>query len=249
MRGEGCFIRLHVGIYNNIAKEVFVNMKRFCSSIVISALAAFFLLTTVSAAVAKQANNFYVGVFGGLVIPEKADLDWGIWGSDKFDLDESGTIGVKIGYIIPQYQWFAFEFEYNYQGEQDFDEMAYSWEYGPERYDGDLSSHNMMVNFLVRYPKGRIHPFAGGGIGVSIGSFNMDYSDVSGTYEMVDDDDAAFAWQLMVGTNFQIRRNLSADLTYKYFNSDYEFQSHYGLGHLDVDSSNHIIAVGINYHF
>jgi len=203
-------------------------MKKICMSLAVFSLAAFFLLAGVSMAPAQQAGPFYVGVFGSYVMPEDLDTDHG----DEIDLDDSWGLGIKGGYIIPQVKFLAVELEYTYLGEQDVDESGV---------DGDISSHNVMANILFRYPEGKIHPFVGGGLGVSnataevdsVGPYDVDY----------DDDDTAIASQFIAGVNFELAPNLSAELVYKYFYSEYEFDDE------DVEAGNHIFQIGVNYHF
>jgi len=196
-------------------------MKKIYRSIVIFSLAAFLLFTTVSIAPAQQAGPFYVGVFGAFVMPDDLELE----NRPDISLDDSWAIGVKGGYIIPQVNFLAVELEYTYLGEQDFDE--------PYR-DGNISSHNVMANILFRYPQGKIHPFVGAGLGLSNATLE------EGAW---DDDDTAFASQFIAGVNFEIAPNLSAELAYKYFYSEYEFEGD------DAEVGNHIFQAGINFHF
>jgi len=196
-------------------------MKKIYRSIVIFSLAAFLLFTTVSLAPAQQAGPFYVGVFGAFVMPEDLELEHG----PDISLDDSWAIGVKGGYVIPQVKFLSVELEYTYLGEQDFDE--------PDS-NGNISSHNFMANILFRYPEGKIHPFVGAGLGLSRATIEVD---------SWDDDDTAFASQFIAGVNFEIAPNLSADLTYKYFYSEYEFEGS------DAEADNHMYQAGINFHF
>jgi len=196
-------------------------MKMFCRSIVVFSLAAFLLFTTSSIAPAQQAGPFYVGVFGAVVIPQ--DLEWE--GSRNIGLDNSLAFGIKGGYIIPQMKWLVPELEYTYLAKQDFDGR-----------NGDFRAHNLMVNLLARYPEGKIHPFVGLGLGLSQGKVK------SGSFD-VNEDDMVFANQFIAGVNYEFKSNLSADLVYKWFTGEYEFGSD------DVESNNHMIQVGINYHF
>jgi len=223
-------------------------MKRICRAMVVLSIAAFLLLTTVSIAPATDKGPFYVGVFGGLVMPDDLEVE----GSDV-SLDDSFTLGLKGGYIIPQNPWIAVELEYNYQGEQDFDETIGFTAAGDRvGIDGNLSSHNLMANLLFRYPKGKVHPFVGGGIGFSMATAEANVTVQNlGSLKVLDDDDTAFAWQLIAGVNFEVAPQVSVDLTYKYFNADYEFSSDYPayVDNFDADSTNHIVALGVNYHF
>ena len=103
----------------------------------------------------------------------------------------------------------------------------------------------VMANLLFRYPEGRIHPYVGFGVGVSMATFEAeadgeveDY--ISGS---VDEDDTALAGQLIAGVNLEISPNWSADLAYKYFYCEYEIED------VDLEAKNHLFTFGINYHF
>ncbi len=140
-------------------------MKRICRILVVFIFSAFLLLTTAPVTSAQMAGPFYVGVFGGFVMPD--DLRWE-WGYDE-SLDDSWAVGVKVGYIIPPVNYLAVELEYTYLGKQDYNDSYYAGFYGDERYsyDGNFSAHNLMANLLFRYPPGKIHPYVGFGIGLS----------------------------------------------------------------------------------
>ncbi len=219
-------------------------MKRMSGAVGVLFLAAFLLLTMASIAPAKEAGPFYVGVFGGLVMPQDLDQQ----GVGDVSLDESWAIGVKGGYIIPQVKALAVELEYTYLADQDYDETLEYINGFTLGHDGDFSAHNLMVNFLIRCPREKIKPYVGFGLGMSIGTFKENVKFDSDSFKNIDDDDAAFAWQLIAGVNFEITQNWSADLAYKYFNSEYEFSDVDGVAG-DVRAENHLITLGINYHF
>ena len=206
-------------------------MRRKYNFIIVPILVAFLVLASTPAAKAKEAGPFYVGVFGGYVIPSDMEVS----GSDVVRQDtkmkDSWMLGAKFGYIIPTFKWVAGEVEYNYLAKQDIDTAGIN---------GDFSAHNVMANLLARYPEGRFHPYAGFGIGWSYGTFKATSADGS-----VDESKSAFAWQILAGVNFEITPNWSADLGYRYFQSKYS-----GIGEdVDVTSKNHIILIGVNYHF
>jgi len=214
-------------------------MKSISRAMVVFSLAAFLLLTTVSTAPATEAGPFYFGVFGGYVVPEDMELEANDESVDV-DLDDSWAIGAKFGYIIPPVKWLAAELEYTYLADQDFDERD-----GDSRINAEFSAHNVMANLLFRYPEGRIHPYVGFGVGVSMATFEAeadgeveDY--ISGS---VDEDDTALAGQLIAGVNFEISPNWSAELAYKYFYCEYEIED------VDLEAQNHLFTFGINYHF
>jgi len=214
-------------------------MKRICGTIVVLGLAVFLFLTTAPVASAQQAGPFYVGVFGGFVMPD--DLRWSQehdyyhyngYGYDE-SLEDSWAVGVKVGYIIPQIKSLAFELEYTYLAEQDYK--------GDNGLDGDFSAHNLMANLLFRYPLGKIHPYVGFGLGLSRGT--IEENSTFNSYHF-DEDDTAFASQFIAGLNFEITPNWSADLAYKYFYSEYEMEADW-----DAEANNHIFSLGVNYHF
>ncbi len=148
-------------------------------------------------------------------------------------LKNSWALGAKAGYIFPQNKWLAAELEYFYLAKQDSDEPGI---------DGDFSANNLMANLIFRYPEGKIHPYAGLGIGWSWGEVSGTVAGVSG-----DSSDNAFAWQILAGVNFEIMPKFSADLAYRYFRSVYKME-HEDF-HADVTAANHMLLVGINYHF
>ena len=200
-------------------------MKKTFSCVPVLLLAVMLCLTSVPAATAKEAGPFYVGVFGGYVMPD--DLE----NSSDVSVEESWALGVKAGYIVPTFKWLAVELEFAYLAEQDLDQAGYS---------GNFSANNLMLNFVLRYPEGKIHPFIGGGIGWSWGEL-----EATGPGVAIDDDDNAFAWQLMAGVNFEITPQWSAELSYRYMRGEYEF----GGSGSDTTSTNHMFLIGVNFHF
>ncbi|WP_041585052.1 outer membrane protein [Syntrophus aciditrophicus] len=228
-------------------------MKRFCRLLVLFGLVAFLLLATAPAASAQKPGP-YIGVFGGLAIPDDLRWGWGDyyddWGYDE-DPDESWALGVKFGYIFPQLSYMAFELEYTCLGDQDYGQ---TWSYRRsngdqviDSYDGDFSAHNVMANLLFRYPYGRVHPYVGFGLGLSMGNITEKGTrEVNGqlydSYD-IDEDDAAFATQFILGVNFEIAPNLSAELAYKYFYSEYDIINY------DIEAEDHLFTLGLNVHF
>jgi len=219
-------------------------MKRICRTLVVFILSAFLLLTTAPVTSAQMAGPFYVGVFGGFVMPDNLRLEWGYDES----LDDSWAVGVKVGYIIPPVNYLAVELEYTYLGKQDYNDSYYAGFYGDERYsyNGNFSAHNLMANLLFRYPPGKVHPYVGFGIGLSRATIEEnDIFESNGevlSYHF-DEDDTAFAGQFIAGLNFEIMANLSGDITYKYFYSEYEIED------WDAEANNHMFTLGVNYHF
>jgi len=209
-------------------------MKKTYTAFLVLGLAAFLLAVSPSAAPAADQGPFYVGIVGGYVIPQ----DLKVSNSSDVSLKDSWALGIKGGYIIPQTQkWLVAELEYQYLANQDLDVSTAS---------GHYSANNLMVNLLVRWPEGKWHPYAGGGIGYSWGAFNASgtYAGVTGS---VDTTEGAFAWQLMLGVNYEFSPQWSGDLAYRYFSSVYNVNL--GAGSRDVTAANSMILLGVNYHF
>lgn len=209
-------------------------MKKHSFPYLVLIVASFLLLTLssfVSAAEPIQAaqepveiyNPFYVGVFGGWVIP--AD-DLKIENGEKIEihLNQSWAAGAKVGYIFPV-KWLAVELEYTFLSGQHADAPTI----------GYFRAHNAMGNLILRYPYGMIRPYIGGGAGWSWGEFAR--------FEDNDTKANAFGWQALAGINLEIIPSLSVDFGYRYFSSKYEIED------VNVTAADHMILVGLNYHF
>jgi opacity protein-like surface antigen len=209
-------------------------MKKSYSLFLVLGLAAFLLTASPSAAPAEEAGPFYFGILGGWVAPQNLKVQ----NEPDVSLKNSWELGAKAGYIIPQTQkWLAVEMEYQYLANQDLDVSTAS---------GHYSANNLLFNLLVRWPEGKWHPYAGGGIGYSWGAFNASGT-YAGTTGSVDTTAGAFAWQLMLGVNFEFSPKWSADISYRYFSSVYNVDL--GGGSRDVTAADSMILLGVNYHF
>lgn len=187
----------------------------------------------------QTTSPFYLGVFGGYVAPE--DMTWTsrvTGASADLALDESGMVGLKFGYILPQARALAVELEWNYMFEQNIPPQVI----GGVRESGDVRLNNFLVNLILRYPEGKVHPYVGAGIGAS--SMNIRNTEsVGGTVYVAEETETGFAWQLLAGVNVELAPNLSADLTYRYFGTKPDFTL------IDVDYRTHAVTFGLNFHF
>jgi opacity protein-like surface antigen len=186
-----------------------------------------------------QYRPFYAGVFGGVSIPQ--NMSWkSISTGQSIDLgvDNSGVLGFKGGYVLPQARMIALELEYYHIFENN---------YGPGgtstvRESGNVYLDNFFFNFILRYPQGRIHPFIGAGIGFSTMNIS-NVETVRGVTFYQSEYSTSFAWQFLAGLNLEIAPNLSADLTYRYFGTNPS------LAFVDVEYQTSIFSAGINFHF
>ncbi len=186
-----------------------------------------------------QMRPFYGGAFGGYVIPQNMNWEDKSTG-DNFDLhvDETGMIGFKLGYILPQARVFALELEYYHIFEHNYGPGGNSFVIEA----GDLYLDNFFFNLIIRYPRGRIHPYIGAGIGFS--DTNSKNIETTARLSVLQEETvSSFAWQFLAGLNFEIAPGLSADLTYRYFGTDPHLEF------VDLKYRASILSAGINFHF
>lgn len=90
-------------------------------------------------------------------------------------------------------------------------------------------------------------PYVGGGLGTAWVDFNSVSPAVAGR---IDDNDWAFAWQLMAGLSYAIAPRMDVFGGYRYFDIGEASVRSANLGDVDVDGlASHNIEVGVRYRF
>ena len=207
-----------------------------------AAVAMFFIVLVVTTPTGRafaQMRPFYAGVFGGYTIPQNMTFDIKSTG-EIFDLnvDETGMIGFKLGYILPDARLLALELEYYH---------IFDHNYGPGgntvvRETGNLFLDNFFFNLLIRYPRGRIHPYLGAGIGFS--DANIRNIETAARLTLIQEETvSSFAWQFLAGLSFQIAPGLYADFTYRYLGTNLRPVD------LELKYRASTLSAGINFHF
>jgi opacity protein-like surface antigen len=188
---------------------------------------------------AAQGQGFYLGVFGGYVMPDDMKFTTTPPGvSYDISTDDTGIMGVKFGWVPPTVKYLALEMELGYIFESNYGPTT---NYGVTM-SGDVYLSNVMFNLLFRYPTGKIHPYLGAGIGWSY--FNVEGVESDGRFlYYVSEDDYAFAWQFLAGVDFEIANNMSIDLGYRYFGTDPN------LTITEIEYRANIFTVGLNFRF
>ena len=202
--------------------------------------AVFIATSSVYAQPYSPAYPLYFGVFGGYVAPQNMNWSSKVTGaSADFSLDSSGMVGLKLGYILPQARAVAFEFEWNYMFQQNMPAQNA----GAFTESGNVALNNFLVNLILRYPEGKIHPYVGGGIGGS--SVNIQNTEALGgaVVNVANETATAFAWQLLAGVNFELAPNLSADLGYRYLGTNPSYTA------INTTYRAQAVTLGINFHF
>lgn len=211
-------------------------------------LALVLALAPMGTAMADNQKGPYVGLFMGYVIPSDLEVEEAGSPSTDLSLDNSYSLGIKAGYIIPQAPYIAVELEYNYNFAADVDTQVVTSPEGSINVTGDdVKVSALMANLLFRYPGDWIRPYIGFGIGWAWGEFKLTGTAGPETIT-VDESDNDWAWQFLLGVNFAFAKNWSADIGYRYFAAENFSYSDLG-DNVDVKYKNSTILVGINYHF
>lgn len=134
--------------------------------------------------------------------------------------------------------------------------------------DADVFVKNIMLNFLIRYPHGRFHPYGGFGMGwvwfdLKDVKFSLDRGlawPETGTraHDKGDMDDDVLGYQFLFGAVLDLTDSLSLDLGYRYFRTEPEFKFKEVAYNefeapmvLDVKMNyrTHIFGIGLTYWF
>jgi opacity protein-like surface antigen len=228
--------------------------KGFFSCVAMVVLAVF--LSAGSVFAADENTGFYVGISGGYVIPQTMTISNPDNSAEHFDatLNNGYMVGVKSGWLTPfTRRIMALEMEYNYI-RNDFDNDKIVDAFGEAgKLDGTVTIHALLFNVKARYPEGRIHPYAGVGLGYAyfeVGDLTGREPDGTLLGIMPSESAGAFCWQLMAGVDFDITPNLGVGIGYKYFATKPTLGDKYGDGmYYEADYRASIITVGLNFTF
>ena len=168
---------------------------------------------------------FYVAIVGGMSMPMdmKTTITAGSpingWLSGDVSLKTGWIAGAKLGYLTPATnRILAVELEYNHIGNDSDTGKTYTFEGVSFHLDSSIKIDALMLNLMGRYPEGRFHPYIGAGAGYA----NVAIDDVrwsSGAYTANNSSGSkgVFAYQFLVGIDFDITSNWFVGLGYKYF--------------------------------
>jgi opacity protein-like surface antigen len=109
--------------------------------------------------------------------------------------------------------------------------------------DGDLRSVAFLGNFLLRFGTGQFQPYIGAGAGGYWAEVDdIDITIGGNNFHGDGGDNSGFAWQLIGGADYYCNEHLSIFGEYKYLN--YE-----DTGLVDDRVSQHIVVLGVRWHF
>jgi len=222
------------------------------------ATAVLLLLMSAGSVFAAPNMGFYVEIFGGYVIPQTmtiSDPDDGYHYMDM-SLNNGYALGIKTGWNTSFTRGImAMEIEYNYINNNiDNSKIIASPDHGgvPATLDGTMTIHAVLFNLKGRYPEGPVHPYVGFGLGYAYSSFG-DITERavggSGVEIWPSESGGAFCWQFLAGVDFDITRNLSVDVGYKYFATKPTIGDRYDYMYIDADYRASIITAGLKFTF
>ena len=114
----------------------------------------------------------------------------------------------------------------------------------------DASALAFMANAFFDLPlgeDGRFVPYAGGGVGMA--RVSVDNAEIFG-FDIADDDDTVFAYQLVAGLAFYMTERVALTLDYRYFaTQDPEFEEEITNSDFGAEYHTHNIMAGIRVGF
>lgn len=222
-------------------------MKRAFYVGLIVSLFSFFVLSPTHKANGAEAGPFYVGLTGAYLIPAAAEFS-GSGIDTKVGFDNDWMLGTRFGYILPSWKYFAAELEFFrfFKANASQTILQTSGADYLKLNDGELSSFDLLANFLLRYPEGKFHPYVGIGLGWAWSYFKGTNVESRGGVTRslsFDESDGKFAWQALIGLNYEVTREWSVGLGYRYYQTNPKF------GDVDVTFSTNMLTLGVNFHF
>ena len=192
----------------------------------------------------------YLGVEGGVNWEgnQNVKLDGDFIGTNKFK--PGWLAGAVVGYQFP----FGLrpELEFDFRRNQDRKTSvtptgAYSTDVGG--FNNNISGlANVWYDFKT--PTGlfsRVHPYIGGGVGIS--RFSINHYSLGGT-EVVNDFDTVFAYQGGAGVNFDLTPRLTASVDWRYFETlNGKFQTDIGTDPVKAKYRSNSLLGGLRYSF
>jgi len=173
----------------------------------------------------------YLSFNYGLVWVDDADID-----DAEIKFDQGSVYALSAGYEFLKGE--RVELEYSNR-ENDLDEI--SGNDVSESINGDDKATSLMINGIHEFfPKERLTPFLGAGIGIA--NVELDVDGIGNS------DDDVFAYQLFLGLACEIYKKTNVDIQYRYFATEKPDYTFNGVN-VESDYSTHNLMVGLRYNF
>jgi len=195
----------------------------------------------------------YVSLYAGGAFPE--NVDWrdniGIGSAGTIDLDNTPAFGAKIGHWFNEsrYPFLGIEVEANVHF-PDWNSVTTTTAFGfpviptRVRVRADTTLVAGLFNVLLRYPRGPVRPYAGGGMGFAVWDIGDQSLATVGTFRS--ESDTAFAWDIIAGLDLRLKKRVSVFGEYKYLGSNFSFPDFIGM---DIDYRASLVYAGLRLRF
>ncbi len=192
-------------------------------------------------------NGFYVGGNAGLIVPRDSTFKDSGSGDTNVSYHPGFSIGALGGYKFVNN--IRVEGEIGYKNAMTDD--AKQSDNPSRKYDSRVSATDLMANafYDIKTPyTAGFTPYLGGGIGLAV--LMTSDGTVNGTGRTIDrSNDTVFAYQAGGGVAYDITKNVTLDLGYRYFGTT-EGTLKTSVGTTEkVDFSNHNVILGVRYNF
>ena len=188
-------------------------------------------LLLVASTTSALAAGPYIGAVGGMSIVHDSDIN---------ELGFSGTVEYDTGFGFNMSAGYNFdpfraEFEFGYKN-ADVDRFE-AFGFSVPTDGADLTTMSYMVNgFYDIKTKSAFTPYIGAGLGFIYGELDVDG---------FSSDDTVFGYQFIVGSAYNVNKNLAIDLSYHFQGAAEDFS----VDGTDVSYMSSNIMAGIRYNF
>lgn len=189
-------------------------------------------LSLVASATSAFAAGPYIGVAGGVSILHDGDIEVAGIGTAEAEYDTGHGFNVTAGYNVDPVR---IEFEFGYKS-ADMDKLS-----GPggsaSLTDTEFTVKSYMVNALYDFKgSSQATPYIGVGLGLLNGELEVQGSEA---------DENEIGYQAIVGTAFNLDKNVAIDLSYRLHSAPSDFSK----DGVEIEYMSSNIMLGIRYNF
>jgi opacity protein-like surface antigen len=219
-----------------------VNKKLLCAASLVA-------LSISSNALAAQ-GDMYVSAQGGFVMTDEHDFNYNSANQVSTELDDGYAFGINAGYdhgLLTHNIGLRTELEYTYRNNE-VDTHSINGASPSAGATGEVTSNAFMANAIAYAETNTpIKPYIGGGLGFAMVEYEG-YG-VSAIPAVLDDDDTVFAYQGILGAEYEITEEFSLTGDYRYFKTtDPDVTSAVNFS-TSTEYENHNFIFGARYKF
>jgi len=201
------------------------------------------------AAPSEARGEWYVAAQAGVQVPQDLSNIQGTGSftgvtSNDLNLRNQFAYGVKAGYFFPRdWNWLGVEFEF-YHSDANIERQGITAAapiLGATQQNGftprvGLTTNNMVINVILRYPGERVQPYVGVGGGLGQSLLRTAPSDQTAFYPVLN---------MLVGVNISVTKHVGFFTEYKHTSGSPEFSE----TQFKADLRTNWFMGGVAYHF